>query len=239
MRIALTEGLDQVTLRSVADDLGVVGSLVSHYFPSVDDLLAEAFAAAAQAELEEIFREVDQMDSPHDALATLLGQLVDDERDNISTLWIDAWHAGRRRPSLDAEVGRQTEAWNGRLGELLERGCDAGEFRTDTPRRAAARIMAVVDGLSVQANIRGTIDYDAVEELVFAVAENELGLARGTLAKVLGGRSRCHVPEPAIDVAEPGPGDERPLAFPPDVDRPVGADRRPGTTAAHRLPPPE
>lgn len=180
-RIALQDGLDQVTLRSIAVDLGVVGSLVSHYFPSVDDLLAEAFAGAAVAELEEIFAAVDQAETPLERLRLLLRRLVDDERDEISTLWIDAWHAGRRRPALNAEVARQTEAWNDRLAVLVEAGREAGQFETDNVRTAAARIMAVVDGLSVQATMRGTIDYESVEELVFVVAESELGLPRHTL----------------------------------------------------------
>ena len=175
-RIALREGLDQVTLRSVAEELDVVGSLVSHYFPSVDGLLAEAFAGAAQAELEQIFAEVEAIDSPREALTRFLRRLVDDERDAISTLWIDAWHAGRRRPQVNEAVRAFTEAWNTRLAELVTRGCDEGTFHTDDPRASAARIMAVVDGLTVQAVIRGTIDYVAVEELVFNVAESELGL---------------------------------------------------------------
>jgi AcrR family transcriptional regulator len=180
-RIALNDGLDQVTLRSIAVELGVVGSLVSHYFPAVDDLLAVAFAGAAAAELEEIFSEVDRAGTPLGRLRLLLGRLVADERDDISTLWIDAWHAGRRRPALNAAVAHQTEAWNHRLAALLEAGREAGQFETGNVRTAAARIMAVVDGLSVQTTIRGTIDYESVEQLVFVVAESELGLTRGSL----------------------------------------------------------
>jgi AcrR family transcriptional regulator len=181
-RLALSKGLDQVTLRSIADELGVVGSLVSHYFPSVDELLAEAFAGAAGAEQDDIFVSVDEADTPLAGLRGLLLRLVDDERDEISTLWIDAWHGGRRRPALNEEVGRQTEAWIVRLTTLIEAGEQTGEFHTDNPRRSAARIMAVVDGLSVSATMRGTIDYETVEQLVFVIAESELGLARGALS---------------------------------------------------------
>ena len=125
---------------------------------------------------------MDEADTPLAGLRGLLLRLVDDERDEISTLWIDAWHGGRRRPALNEEVGRQTEAWIVRLSALIEAGKQAGEFHTDNPRRSAARIMAVVDGLSVSATMRGTIDYETVEQLVFVIAESELGLARGALS---------------------------------------------------------
>ena len=105
-RLALSKGLDQVTLRSIAEKLGVVGSLVSHDFPSVDELLAEAFAGAAGAELHDIFVAVDEADTPLAGLRRLLLRLVDDERDEISTLWIDAWHGGRRRRSTRKSDGR-------------------------------------------------------------------------------------------------------------------------------------
>jgi len=180
-RIALSEGLDQVTLRSVAEDLGVTGGLVSHYFPAVDGLLAEAFRVAAGAEIDETYAEIDAIDSSRERLATLLNRLVDSTRGDLSALWIDAWHAAKRRPALNDEVVRQTEQWIDRLAELLERGRDEGQFHTDDPRTAAVRIMAVIDGLSVQVTQRGTIDYDSVAQLAFRIAEIELGLEPGTL----------------------------------------------------------
>lgn len=178
-RIALSEGLDQVTLRRVADDLGVTGSLVSHYFPAVDDLLAEAFTAAAEAELVETFAALEP--APLAALRGYVTALVDQARDGMNTLWVDAWHASRRRPALNEAVRRLTDAWNGRLAELLARGADTGDFDCPDPRVSAARIMAVVDGLTVHTVMRETLDYASVEELVYLVTESELGLAPGTL----------------------------------------------------------
>ena len=64
---------------------------------------------------------------------------------------------------------------------MIEEGTQTGQFHADNPRRSAARIMAVVDRLSVSATMRGTIDYDTVEPLVFVVAESELALARAAL----------------------------------------------------------
>ncbi len=51
-RIALEEGLQSVTLRRVAEVVGIMPGLVNHYFPVADDLAAIAFAAAAEAERE-------------------------------------------------------------------------------------------------------------------------------------------------------------------------------------------
>lgn len=178
-RIALDEGLDQVTLRRVAEDLGVTGSLVSHYFPAVDDLLAEAFSRAAEAELAETFAAL--ATDPVDALRGYLAALVDQARDGMNTLWVDAWHASRRRPALGESVRRLTDAWNGQLADLLARGAAAGDFDCPDARVSAARIMAVVDGLTVQTVMRETLDYASAEELVFLVAESELGLVRGRL----------------------------------------------------------
>ena len=181
-RLALSDGLAHVTLRSVADDLGITGGLVSHYFPAVDGLLAEAFGAAAGAECDQVFAEIDALGSPVQGLATLLRRVIDADRDDLSTLWIDAWHASKRRPALNEEVVRQTERWIERLATMIEQGRADGVFTTDHPRTSAVRIMAVLDGLSVQVTQRGTIDYLSVAQLVYVIAETELGLPQGTLS---------------------------------------------------------
>lgn len=179
-RIALTDGLDHVTLRSVADDLGITSGLVSHYFPAVDGLLAEAFGALAREELDSVFaHSADQ--EPLAGLQVLLRRLVASSRDDLCSLWIDAWHSSKRRPALAEEVARQTEEWVVRLTALLERGLGTGAFVTADPRTAAVRILAVLDGLSVQVTQRGTIDYESVAELVYRLAETELGLPAGAL----------------------------------------------------------
>lgn len=185
-RLALRDGLENVTLRSLGDELGVAGSLISHYFPAVDDLLAEAFAAAVGEEIVQLFGEDggERDREPVHALAMVLTFAVDEDRADVNRLWIDAWHVGRRRPALHAEVARQTDRWTNSLGALITHGVERGDFRLADgaePRGVAARIMAVIDGLTVQSTLRATIGYDAVASLGLAVAEHELGLAPGTL----------------------------------------------------------
>ncbi|MGV9355968.1 TetR/AcrR family transcriptional regulator [Streptomyces misionensis] len=52
--VALAEGLECVTLRRIGEELAVRPGLISHYFPSAEELVAEAFGHAATAELDRL-----------------------------------------------------------------------------------------------------------------------------------------------------------------------------------------
>jgi AcrR family transcriptional regulator len=180
--IVLADGLASLTLRRVADDLGVFPGLVSHYFPSVDELLAEAFGAASSGELEEIFAIVGD-DAPLPRMRRLLAALASEDRDSISLLWLDAWHTSRHRPVLRDEVERQMDAWKNRVADLVSAGVRSGDFRVDDAAVTAVRLLALIDGLSVQAAVRSRVDYSTVRDLVMNTSERELGLSPGALTR--------------------------------------------------------
>ena len=180
--LALAEGLESLTLRRVADALGVVPGLVNHYFPAVEDLVAEAFAAAAYGEFSELFEVVDEAGTSLGRMSALIGLLVSDDRDDISLLWIDAWNACRRRPALHAEVSRQLLAWQQRVADLISSGVADGAFRAGDPPAAATRIMAVSDAFSLQAAVRSPDDYVVIRQMVIDTAERELDLRAGELS---------------------------------------------------------
>jgi AcrR family transcriptional regulator len=179
--IAVAEGLDRVTAKRVAAELGVFPGLVSHYFATADELVATAFAHAAAAEREQIFCAALLADRPVDRIRRLLGSWLHQDRDPVSLLWLDAWQASRRRPALLAEVGRQMNADLDRLSAVIADGITAGEFPIDHPGEPALQILSLVDGLSVQAATRQTLDYAPVRSMVIATAERLLALPPGTL----------------------------------------------------------
>ena len=178
--IAVSEGLERVTAKHVAEVLGVAPGLVNHYFGAVDDLIAEAFGYAATSERTELYARASVAFTPLQQLVRLISELLDIERDAISLLWLDAWQASRRRPALLREVVLQMKADVTALAAVIQTGVSVGNFSTIDPFASATRIMALIDGLSVQAATRSFIDYEEVSMLVLRNVERELSLPERT-----------------------------------------------------------
>ncbi|MFF8595358.1 TetR/AcrR family transcriptional regulator [Streptomyces sp. NPDC015220] len=183
--IALAEGLECITLRRVGEELDVRPGLINHYFPSADDLVAEAFGSAASGELDALIPCERPEGAPARHLARFLARTVGEAYDTISRLWINARHLSRYRPVLRDRVAEQEAAWRGRLEGLVREGVAAGEFHADDPLVAAIQILVVLDGLGAHANSAGTPERPpAVMRMAVTTAERELGLPPGTLTRL-------------------------------------------------------
>ncbi|RKT12125.1 TetR family transcriptional regulator [Streptomyces sp. 1114.5] len=205
--VALTEGLECITLRRIAEQLDVRPGLISHYFPAVEDLVAEAFGSAATAELETLLPADPQDGSPLRHLSRFFARTTGPAYDDMSRLWLNARHLSRYRPVLRDRVLEQEKDWRGRLSGVIASGVEQGEFRAEDPVLTAVRILVVIDGLAGHANTGLRNHPSGVTRLAAATAERELGLADGTL-------SPTDTPDPADtpDAAAPtpGPSPERP-----------------------------
>ena len=179
--IALTEGLECITLRRVGEELAVRPGLISHYFPSAEDLVAEAFGSAATAELDRLLPAERSAGSATGRLARFLARTSGEAYDAVSRLWINARHLSRYRPVLRDRVAEQEATWRGRLEGLIRDGVAAGEFRTDDPLAATIQILVVLDGLGAHANTATPQRPAAVLRMPFTTAERELGLPAGAL----------------------------------------------------------
>lgn len=181
--VALTEGLECITLRRIAEELGVRPGLISHYFPAVEDLVAEAYGSAAAAELDDLLPADRAGATPTEHLARFLARTSGEAYDDISRLWLNARHLSRYRPALRERVAVQEAAWRDRLEAVLRDGVERGEFRTEDPLVTAMQILVVLDGLGMLVNNAGAHDDPpAVRRMPVTVAERELGLPAGALA---------------------------------------------------------
>ncbi|MFE9680442.1 TetR/AcrR family transcriptional regulator [Streptomyces sp. NPDC006285] len=184
-QVGLTEGLECVTLRRVADELGVRPGLVGHYFPAADTLVAEAFTAAATADLDALLPERPEGPgdgSPRAVLRRFLTLTSGAEFDDVSRLWLNARHLSRYRPGLREHVVALELLWCGRMEETITAGTDSGDFSCADPRTAALRILVAIDGASAYINTSADRRGASVAHLARTVAETELGLTAGALA---------------------------------------------------------
>jgi AcrR family transcriptional regulator len=153
-RLASREGLDAVTMRGVAAEAGWSTGAVAHYFADKEELVLFAFETVADRVGRRIVRAAEQGRGP---LELVRGQLVeglplDAERRAEVRLWFAFLALAETRPQL-ARAGREAyREWRDRIAETLEDGQRQGLVdEAIDPAREAAALVALVDGLAIQA----------------------------------------------------------------------------------------
>lgn len=184
-QVGLEDGLECVTRQRIADGLGVQSGLIHHYFPVVEELVAEAFTSATTAELDGLLPEAATAEpgsgGPLGTLQRFFTLISDTEFDNVSKLWINARHLSRYRPVLRDQVVSQELRWCHRIEQIITRGVREQAFRCEDPWAAAVRILAVVDGASAYINTSADRRMEPLANLGRTLAEAELGLPAGGL----------------------------------------------------------
>ena len=181
--IALEEGLERITLRAVADRLGVRPGLITHYFPAADELVLEAFERAAVGERGQFFP---ADGTPVERLAHFIDHVESGASLVLARLWLNARHLSRFSPALDALLQEQDALDQAQLIALIQDGIAAGDFADVDAQAASIRIFIAVDGGGSYVNTAAVIDHPAHVHFSRDVAEWTLGLEPGTLERAKG-----------------------------------------------------
>lgn len=181
-RIALHEGLERITLRAVADRLGVRPGLVNHYFPAAEELVIAALEQALSQEREELLPAEGE---PMRRLARLVARVEGDASKELSRLWLNARHLSRFGPALGAAIEGQEALDRERLVALIEDGVSAGVFTTDDPFASCVKILIAIDGVGSYVNNRRPFPYESYTRFVSDVTEATLGLRSGELRSAI------------------------------------------------------
>lgn len=175
-------GLANTRTSDVAAAAGVSQALVFYHFETKDNLLARAFAYAADqdvARLESIQR------SPVGALEKIrrIVKLYGPSPAKMWELWIDGWAEALRAPELERVSRRLDMRWKEVLTEVIEAGVKTGEFTCEDPTGSAWRICALAEGLSVQATVHDRlVTRRQVQDWIRLSAAREVGLDPAQLA---------------------------------------------------------
>jgi AcrR family transcriptional regulator len=177
--IALAEGMERITLRAVAERIGVRPGLITHYYPSAEDLVIAAFVRAAEDERRGAYP---AEGTPLARLATVVRDMEAPSSDPLSKLWLNARHLSRFTPALAEAVHEQEKLNVASLLAIIEDGTADGSFRCEDPLAACVRILVAVDGHGAYVNDVGGFTHAAYASFVTDTAEWALGLRPGALA---------------------------------------------------------
>ena len=167
--VALTDGLAAMTVRSVAARMGVAPSLVAHYAPSMDELVAETFDRVARREIETMSTLLASAPSPLDRLRLLVGVVAAPDREDVP-LWSDAWSLARRNPLLAAAARDRLDDWQEVARGIVAAGRDSGVFPSGDPEHVGLLLFALIDATNAYSRVAYRTDAERSALIRTAVA---------------------------------------------------------------------
>jgi AcrR family transcriptional regulator/acyl-CoA thioesterase FadM len=149
-RVIRRRGFAKATVGEITREAGASVGLLNYQFASRDDVVAEAFAAAAREELLEL----EQIGRGHADLRAQLAAYLDleawEDRDSWR-MWIDAWGEAMHTETLRSTLEEFDRGWRAVLTNVLADGDRQGCWRCPDAEDAAARLVAAMDGIGLHA----------------------------------------------------------------------------------------
>ncbi|MEV0443917.1 TetR/AcrR family transcriptional regulator [Streptomyces spectabilis] len=174
-------GVAAVRIADVAAALGVSNALVLYHFSTKDELVAAAFAHAAEGDLARLDKLLRRRTSALRRLRAAVRWYAPTGQAKGWRLWIEGWTAAVREPALREVTRDLDQRWKAALAEVIAQGVAAGEFRCPDPTGAALRLTALLDGLAVQLTAYGAVSRARARAWTDEALARELGLSVGDL----------------------------------------------------------
>lgn len=178
--VVLSDGLQNLTHRSVAGRLRVTHALVVHYEPDIEALRVRVCAALLTEEFGQTRDRLAMHESAVSQLAELVRLLSRTGREDLAGVWLDAWSLGRRSPVLAGTVRGLMDSWQALVTGIVAAGRARDEFEISDPEACAWELIALLDGL----NAHTMVSYGDPADYRFRIAallEARLKLPPGTL----------------------------------------------------------
>jgi AcrR family transcriptional regulator len=183
-QVVIERGFGATRVADVAAKLGVSTGLIHYHFESKDQLLAEAFQWAAEADLGRLHAEVERGSTAIERLERVIRLYAHIEAEPGWMLWIDGWGEALRSPTLQKISQELDYQWQQVIADVVRDGVDAGEFRCPDPEAAAWRLTALLDGLGLQVTVHeGLLTHDQLLRYVRRAAATELDVPEATFER--------------------------------------------------------
>ncbi len=177
-QVVIERGFGSTRIADVADRLGVSTGLIHYHFDSKDQLLADAFRWAAEADLARLHADIGRAGTAVDRIERVVQLYAHVEAEPGWMLWIDGWGEALRNPTLQ-QISQQLDLeWQRVLAGIVRQGVADGEFACEDPDATAWRLTALLDGLGLQVTVHeGLLTRDQLLGYVHTAAAAELGLS--------------------------------------------------------------
>lgn len=170
-------GLGNTRTADVARAAGLSQALMFYHFETKEKLLAQAFAWAAEQDLNRLEAILAEDVPPLQKLRRILWWYAPSGSSKSWSMWIDCWAESQRVPELEKVSRRLDLRWKEALGEVITLGVKDGDFICDDPTAAAWRLIALIDGLAVQVTVhQRVLSRKQLHEWVRNAAARELNI---------------------------------------------------------------
>jgi AcrR family transcriptional regulator len=145
------QGFHAVGMRAIAQEVGVRGSSLYHYFPSKVDLLQAIAVDATRTFIEKQLANL----NPHPSYSSRIGQLVYDHvvyfhehRDEEAVGLRELQELRKQRPEKYVELQSLRRMYQNELERMIREGQEKGEFRCRDPHMTTLAILGMVNAVN-------------------------------------------------------------------------------------------
>jgi AcrR family transcriptional regulator len=168
-------GLAGVRVSDVAAGLGISTGLVFYHFRTKDELVAAAFTYAVERDLTEMAEAAAGRGAVLDRIRAVLRVYGPTGGATGWRLWIDGWSLAQHEPVIARQFRRLEALSRSTLRALLDEGLAEGSIATTDPDASVSRLLALLDGLSVAAEVFGSVSRRQLRRWLDTAIAAELG----------------------------------------------------------------
>jgi len=154
-RVIARDGIDNVTVRKIADESGYSPGTLAHYFTDKDAILRSTLERAddnIRLRIEAMPEDLPPLTSLRQVLCEALP--LDEERSFELTLDVNFWARALNQPTLRTMQHADHDAWRASVMERVAATQEAGEFPAHASVEDLADLLvAFIDGIGLQALI--------------------------------------------------------------------------------------
>lgn len=168
-------GLAGVRVSDVAAALGVSTGLVFYHFGTKDELVAEAFTYAVERDLETLDKAASRRGAVLDRIRAVLRSYGPTGSAAGWRLWIDGWSHAQHEPVLAERFRMLDDRSRVILRGLVDEGLTDGTVTCADPDASVRRLLALLDGLSVAAEVHRSVSRKQLRAWLDGAIAAELG----------------------------------------------------------------